>query len=180
MSDSFIGEIQVFGFNFAPVNWAQCSGSYLPIPQYTALFSLIGTTYGGNGTNNFQLPNLIGFAACGQGQGPGLTQRDPGDVFGSAQVTLLGNEIPTHTHPFVLWNQTDTNVRSNKPTVGSALLEPLQLQPFPRAGASANTTFSPNMATASGSTGTLPHENRQPALAINFCICLNGQFPPFS
>jgi microcystin-dependent protein len=180
MSDSFIGEIQVYAFNYAPIYWAQCNGAYLPIPQYTALFSLIGTIYGGNGTSNFQLPNLVGIAACGQGQGPGLTQRDLGETFGNTQVTLLSNQMPTHNHAFVSWNQLDAAKRSNKPSAGNALVEPFQLQPFPQGGATANTTFSPNMATAFGSTGPLPHENRQPALAINYCICLTGQFPPFS
>jgi microcystin-dependent protein len=181
MTDSYIGEIQIYAFNFAPVNWAQCNGATLPISQYTALFSLIGTIYGGNGTSNFQLPNLVGYAACGQGQAPGLSQRDLGEVFGDQQVTLLSNQIPAHNHGFVLWNQNDATKRSNKPTAGSALLEPVQLQPFPRAGTgSPNTTFSPNMATAAGSPAPSPHENRQPALALNYCICLNGNFPSFS
>jgi microcystin-dependent protein len=180
MTDSFIGEIQVYGFNFAPYGWAQCNGATLPVSQYSALYSLIGVTYGGNGTSNFQLPNLLGFAACGPGQGPGLTQRNPGNVFGVQQVTLSGSQIPTHNHAFVLWNQPDTTKRSNKPTNNGFLIEPAQLEPFPRAGASPNTTFAPNMATAYGSTAPIPHENRQPALAINYCICLNGAFPTFS
>ncbi|HUA79615.1 MAG TPA: tail fiber protein [Dyella sp.] len=179
MSDSFTGEIQVYAFNFAPINWAQCSGALLPISQYTALFSLIGTIYGGNGTSTFQLPNLAGFAACGQGQGPGLTQRDLGEVFGEAQVSLLSTQTPAHNHGFALWNQTDANKRSNKPTAGSALAEPFQLQPFPRSPVTPNTTFSPNMVAGFGSPSPLPHENRQPALAINYCICLNGTYPTF-
>ncbi|MEW9573013.1 phage tail protein [Rhodanobacter sp. Si-c] len=177
MSDSFTGEIQVYGFNFAPINWAQCSGALLPISQYTALFSLIGVVYGGNGTSNFQLPNLVGSAACSQGQGPGLSPRNLGEVFGENQVTLLSGQMPAHNHVFNSWNQPDATKRSNRPTNGSALVEPSQLQPFPRPGAAPNTTFSPSMATGYGQAGPLPHENRQPALAINFCICLNGIFP---
>lgn len=178
MSDSFVGEIQVFGFNFAPMNWAQCNGAVLPIRQYTALFSLLGVAYGGNGTTTFQLPNLIGFAACSQGQGPGLSQRDLGEAFGDPQVTLLGTQLPSHSHGFVLWNQGDTTKRSNKPTTGSALLEPAQLQPFPKPGAAPNSPFSANMSKPTGS--STPHENQQPALAINYCICLNGTFPTFN
>jgi microcystin-dependent protein len=179
MSDSFIGEIQVYGFNFAPVNWAQCSGALLPISQYTALFSLIGTIYGGNGTSTFQLPNLIGYAACNQGQAPGLSSHDIGEVFGENQLTLLSTQMPAHNHIFNSWNQPDTTKRSNKPTTGSALIEAVQLQPFPQSGTAPNTTFSSSMATGYGQAGPLPHENRQPALALNFCICLIGAFPSF-
>jgi microcystin-dependent protein len=179
MSDSFVGEIQVFGFSFAPIDWAQCNGATLPISQYSALYSLIGPAYGGNGTTTFQLPNLINNAACSQGQGPGLSLRNVGQAFGTAQVTLASSQTPIHNHTFVLFNQPDTTQRSNKPTTGSALAEPLQLQPFPRAGATANVTFAPNMALSSGMPSPLPHENRQPSLAINYCICLVGQFPPF-
>jgi microcystin-dependent protein len=180
MTDSFTGEIQVYGFNFAPYNWAQCSGALMAISQNPALFSLLGTIYGGNGTSTFQLPNMMGYAACSQGQAPGLSLRDMGEVFGENQVTVLSPQMPGHTHVFNSWNQADTTKRSNKPLLNSALIEPLQLQPFPKGGtATANTTFSPSMSTGFGSASPQPHENRQPALAINFCICLTGAYPTF-
>jgi microcystin-dependent protein len=178
MSDNFIGEIQIFGFDFAPYQWAQCNGATLSIPQYTALFSLLGITYGGNGTSTFQLPNLVNYAACNQGTGPGLTSRQIGQPFGSPSVTLQSAQMPMHNHGFTLWNQPDATKRSNKPAQGSALIEPAVLEPFPGTGTSPNTTFSPNMSGPSGQ--GQPHENRQPALAINYCIALYGQFPQFS
>lgn len=181
MTDSFVGEIQVFGFNFAPYGWAQCNGAILAISQYTALFSLIGVTYGGNGTSNFQLPNLFDRAACSQGAGPGLSVRDMGEVFGEPQVTLLGNQMPVHNHGFQIWDQKDTTKVTNKPANGNALAVAAQLQTFPASATNPNTTLSPAMAGPwpSGG-GSQPHENRQPALALNYCICLSGTFPPFS
>ncbi|RDS81423.1 phage tail protein [Dyella psychrodurans] len=180
MTDSFIGEIQIYGFDFAPINWAKCNGATLAIQQNTRLFSLIGTTYGGNGTSNFQLPNLLDRAACSQGQGVGLTPRVLGQVFGAAQVTLLSNQTPSHSHGFVLWNQEDTTKRTNTPKNGVAMVPPFQAHPFPASNTPANTTFSPNMAGPGGTAAPQPHENRQPALAINYCICLNGVPPTFS
>jgi microcystin-dependent protein len=181
MSNYFTGEIQLFGFNFAPYQWSQCNGALLPIQQNTALFSLLGTYYGGDGRSSFGLPNLFDSAACNQGQGTGLSQRTIGETFGEPSVTLLSPQLPMHTHTFNLWNQSDTTKRSAKPTTNSALLVPLQTDPYPAAGTSSNTTFSPNMAAVAGPPGgAQPHENRQPALAINYCIALYGIFPSFS
>jgi microcystin-dependent protein len=177
MSNNFVGEIQLFGFNYAPYQWAQCNGATLSIQQNTALYSLLGTNYGGNGTTNFQLPNLTSRTACSQGSGPGLSPRLLGQSFGDAGVTLTSNQLPSHNHGFQLWNQTDTTKRSNKPTSGSALLIPQQAQAFPAAGATPNTTFAPAMSGPSGQNQA--HENRQPALAINYCIALYGTFPSF-
>jgi microcystin-dependent protein len=98
MSNPFLAEIRIFGFSFAPKGWAMCNGQLLPISQNTALFSLLGTTYGGNGTSNFALPNLTGSVPLQQGQGPGLSLYDLGESGGSPTVTLLSSEIPTHTH----------------------------------------------------------------------------------
>src|SRR5215216_3531810 len=98
MSDPFVAEIRIVGFNFAPTGWAQCNGQLLPISQNTALFSLLGTFYGGDGKSTFALPNLQGSAAMGQGQGQGLSQRFLGEQSGSQTVTLLQSEIPAHTH----------------------------------------------------------------------------------
>src|ERR1700755_2085298 len=98
MADPFVAEIRAFPFNFAPKGWALCNGQILPISQNTALFSLLGTTYGGNGTTNFALPNLQGCAPLQAGQGPGLTDRSLGEVGGTPTVTLLTTEVPQHTH----------------------------------------------------------------------------------
>src|SRR5512137_2001633 len=96
--DPFVAEIRIFPFNFAPKGWAFCNGQIMPISQNTALFSLLGTTYGGNGVSNFALPNLQGSAPIGEGQGPGLSDRVLGETGGEATVSLIGTEIPAHTH----------------------------------------------------------------------------------
>src|SRR4030088_340364 len=98
MADPFVAEIRIFPFNFAPTGWALCDGQILPISQNTALFSLLGTAYGGNGTSNFALPNMQGNAPMHPGQGPGLSLRDLGESSGSDTVTLLNTEIPSHSH----------------------------------------------------------------------------------
>ena len=98
MASPFVAEIRIFGFNFAPKGWAFCDGQILPLSQNTALFSLLGTTYGGDGKSNFALPNLQGSAPMQQGQGPGLSLRDLGETGGETTVSLLQSEIPSHTH----------------------------------------------------------------------------------
>src|ERR1700684_1715964 len=98
MSDQFVAEIRIFGFTFPPTGWAYCNGQLLPISQNTALFSLLGTFYGGNGTSNFALPNLQGSMPLGQGQGPGLTPRNLGETGGSSTVTILNTQMPNHAH----------------------------------------------------------------------------------
>ena len=176
MSDPFIGEIQIYAFNFAPYNWAACSGQLMPIQQNTALFSLLGTTFGGNGTSNYQLPNYIGNAACGQGSGAGLTPRVMGETFGSDSVTLVTNTMPAHSHAARIYNQTDATKRTGTPATGNAII-PLQkpgMKAF-TADATFNTTFPP--ATIGVAGAGAPHENQQPYLTLNFCICLSGVFP---
>jgi len=172
----FLGEIQIFGFNFAPVGWAQCNGATLSISQNSALFSLIGTYYGGDGRTTFQLPNFTGRAACSQGQGPGLTQRNIGDTFGTEQVSLLQAEIPGHSHAANLYHQPNTTLQSNTPANGYGLTGPASTTPFVQ-NATANATFAPTVVGPTG--GGLPHENRQPLLPLNFCIALQGAFPAF-
>src|SRR3954466_9868395 len=98
MASPFVAEIRIFGFNFAPTGWAICNGQLMPISQNTALFSLLGTTYGGDGHSTFALPNLQGRAPMHPGQGPGLSLHDLGESGGSDTVTLLQSEIPTHSH----------------------------------------------------------------------------------
>lgn len=178
MTTPFIGEIQVFGFNFAPRDWALCNGAILPISQYTALFSLLGTNYGGNGQSNFQLPNFASRVACEQGQGPGLTQRDLGETFGVASVTLNINEIPQHNHVINAFVQSDQGKRVSTPVANGGLSQPSVAANKPFLNAAPSTQFAPNMIGASAN-GSQPHENQQPYLAVNFCIALNGAFPSF-
>jgi microcystin-dependent protein len=179
MTQSFIGEIDIFAFNYAPLNWAFADGSTLPIQQYTALFALLGTYYGGNGTRTFQLPNLSERGACGQGAGPGLTPRDIGEAFGSSTVSLVVDQIPPHTHSWSL--EIGNNERLPTPAAGSfmATTKPQAIiyldgvtPPVPPV-----VGFSPKSITPNGA--NQPHENRQPYLALTFGICMNGVFPSF-
>lgn len=174
MSDPFTGEIQMFGFNFAPNNWAMCQGQLIPIQQNTALFSLLGVTFGGNGTSNFQLPDFSGNAACGQGSGPGLTPRVMGEVFGSDTVTLLSTEMPAHSHGARIYNQPNKAHRSGVPAANDALITPEKASILTPT-TTANSVFPPNTVGMTG--GTAPHPNQQPYLTVNFCICLFGVFP---
>jgi len=173
----FLGEIQIFGFNYTPEGWAPCNGTTLPIQQYSALYSLIGTTYGGNGTTTFQLPNFTGRAACSQGQGPGLTDRSIGENFGEDEVSLTSAEIPSHNHVLNLYHQPNSALQKNVPASGYALTGPAETSPFV-ASATPNTTFAIPVVGIAGS--GLPHENCQPLVPLNFCIALQGAFPAFN
>lgn len=177
MSEPFVAEVRIWALNFAPRGWAFCNGQLLPISQNTALFSLLGTTYGGNGTTNFGLPNLMGRSPMQQGHGPGLTPRALGEASGSASVTLLNTELPSHAHGMVGVNQVgnrgvpesgDALGFDNRQS-GGATVRYLSNNP------SARVPMSPNMLMPSG--GSQPHENQQPYLALNFCIAMNGVFP---
>lgn len=176
MTTPFLGEIQIFGFNYAPLDWAQCNGAMLPIRQYTALFSLIGTYYGGDGTTTFQLPNFTGRTACSQGQGPGLTPRGIGKNFGTNQVTLTAGEIPSHNHNINLYHQPNVEFQSATPATGYGLAGPAKTSAFVP-NTAPNTTLAVTTIGIAG--GGQPHENRQPLLALNFCIALQGAFPSF-
>jgi microcystin-dependent protein len=172
MADPFVAEIRIFPFNFAPKGWAFCNGQILPISQNTALFSLLGTTYGGNGQSTFALPNVEGSAPMHPGQGPGLSLHDLGEVGGSETVTLLESEMPAHSHTLMAQNQPSnlnapSAVRSlSRSFGGNAWKQPPQtLTPM------AFQAISPN-----GS--SFPHNNMQPYLTLNFCIALQGVFPP--
>ncbi len=177
MTTPFVGEIQIFGFNFAPVGWAQCNGALLPIAQNTALFSLLGTNYGGDGRTTFQLPNFAGRAACSQGQGAGLTQRAIGEPFGTEQVTLISGQIPMHTHGLNIYHQPNTALQADVPANGYGLTGPAATEPFVPNNPTPNTTLAGAVIGVTG--GNLPHENRQPLLPLNFCIALQGAFPAF-
>lgn len=173
MADPFVAEIRIFPFNFAPRGWAWCDGQLLPLSQNTALFSLLGTTYGGNGKSNFALPDLQGRAPMHPGQGPGLSLHDLGETGGSATVSLLESEIPSHTHAMRA-----SNDASNTNNPAGALVA----RPFGRGNNifnAANTnrvSMAPQALAPAG--GDLPHNNMQPFLTFYFCIALQGVFPP--
>ena len=176
MTEPYIGEIQIFGFNFAPNGWAQCAGQLIPIQQNTALFSLLGTQYGGNGTTNFALPNFQGNAACNRGQGPGLTSRDMGELFGEPTVTLTQAEMPSHQHGISVYAQNDSSKRAASPSAGNGLASPATFAAF-APGNSPPVPMAQNLVGLAG--GNQPHNNQQPYLAMNFCIALSGVFPSF-
>src|SRR3546814_20493446 len=124
MTEPFIGEIQLFGFNFAPRGWAYCNGALMAISQNTALFSLLGTQYGGDGKTTFGLPDFGGRSACDTGQGPGLTPRTQGETFGEDAVTLIGTQMPSHSHRLNVYPETDPGKRSDAPATGAGLGNP--------------------------------------------------------
>lgn len=179
MTEPFIGQIQPFGFNFNPYGWAFCNGATLPIAQNTALFSLLGTQYGGNGQTTFQLPNLAGRAGCQQGAGPGLTPRSIGEAFGANTVTLTQQQVPAHNHGITAYVQNDASRRGGAPVVNGGLSLPGATTTRPFVAVAPNTTFAPNMLQPNAG-GGLPHENQQPYLGLNFSIALQGVFPSFS
>lgn len=172
MSDPFVAEIRMFAGNFAPTGWALCDGQLLPISQNTALFSLLGTTYGGNGQTTFGLPNLQGSVPLHFGQGPGLSLYDLGQQSGSETVTLLTSEMPIHNH-FVKAYQDDlaigvvpgTTMVIGKASGGSTPFRP-----------NSNAVMAADELSVAG--GSLPHNNMMPYLTVTFIIALQGIFPP--
>lgn len=171
MADPFVAEIRMFPFNFAPRGWAWCDGQLLPLSQNTALFALLGTTYGGNGKSNFALPNLQGMAPMHPGQGPGLSLHDLGETGGSKTVSLLESEIPAHSHPLRFTNaEASTTTFPQDGVFGSS----------PQINASvytaAGTPAPAGITQVTG--GDHPHNNMQPYLTVYFCIALQGVFPP--
>lgn len=178
MTTPFLGEIQIFGFNFNPRDWALCNGTLIPIRQNTALFSLIGVSYGGDGKTTFQLPNFAHRSPCEQGQGPGLTPRSLGETFGEISVSITNDEMPSHGHSLVSFSQSDGTKKSGSPSTNSELSLLTVGVPKPYNSGPANVQFAPNML-GPNSGGSQPHENEQPYLAVNFCIALAGVFPSF-
>jgi microcystin-dependent protein len=170
--DPFVAEIRIFGFGFAPKGWATCDGQLIPISQNTALFSLLGTFYGGDGKSNFALPNLQGSAPMAPGQGPGLSLHDLGESSGVPDVTLIQSEIPSHIHQIMAAaNIATTAVPS--PSVGPARSRGTNLF---QTNASQNIVqMSPQELQPAG--GSLPHNNMMPFLTLIFCIALQGVFP---
>ena len=170
MASPFVAEIRIFACNFAPTGWAQCNGQLLPISQNTALFSLLGTMYGGNGQSTFALPNLEGSVAIDQGQGQGLSQYSIGQQGGSQTITLLTSEMPAHQH-FLRGN--NTLAESGLPANAS-----IARQTFNLFQTTTNANFaamSPQALPIMGS--SLPHNNLMPFLVLNYCIAMQGVFP---
>lgn len=171
MADPFVAEIRIFPFNFAPRGWAFCNGQLLPLSQNTALFSLLGTTYGGNGVSNFALPNMQGNAPMHPGQGPGLSLHDLGETGGSATVTLLQSEMPSHPHALMA---SSTSGTQSLPTANSLARTSGALPYLPPAGAPL-VAMSPAALSPAGS--NQPHNNMMPYLTLSFSIALQGVFP---
>jgi microcystin-dependent protein len=170
--DPFVAEIRIFAGNFPPLGWALCNGQLLPISQNTALFSLLGTTYGGDGKTNFALPNLQGCAPMHPGQGPGLSDHVLGETGGQTTVTLLPSQMPAHAHSPV-GSATAGTTGSPANAVWSAAGR--GRPPFYAAGAP-NVSLSPSAVGAAG--GNQPHNNMSPYLGLTFIIALQGVFPP--
>ena len=169
--DPFVAEIRIFPFNFAPKGWAFCDGQILPISQNTALFSLLGTTYGGDGKSNFALPNLQGTVPMHPGQGPGLSLHDLGESSGSDTVTLLATEMPVHSHVMQAANQPGEDATPGGESLGRSVGASLY-----QTGVANNlVSLAPQSVGVIG--GGLPHNNLQPYLTLTFCIALQGIFP---
>lgn len=167
MSEPFIGEIRNFGFNFAPRGWTLCQGQQLPISQYSALFSLLGTMYGGNGVTTFGVPDLRGRTAISFGQGPGLSNRSQGEAAGTEQVTLTSQQVAPHTH----------GVTASSTAAGKS---PADSVPAFTASASSygtGTDLTMSAAMVKPNPGGQPHDNMPPYLVTNWCIALDGIYP---
>jgi microcystin-dependent protein len=177
MSNPFVAEIRIFPFTFAPKGWAFCDGQLLPISQNTALFSLLGTTYGGDGKSTFALPDLQGAAPMQQGQGSGLSQRFLGEMSGVETVTLLTSEMPVHNHSMMAHSTAGTNANVSNAVLANASW--VSGTSFGAVNAysttvPADTLMSQTLAISGGS---LPHNNLQPYLTLNFCIAMQGVYP---
>ena len=180
MSEPFLGQITAFPYSFPPNGWADCAGQLLPIQQYTALFSLLGTNYGGNGQTNFALPNLQGRVPVGQGSQPGGSTYSIGEASGEETVTLSAATMPGHSH-----GVSATTVHGTVNAPAGQLLSAAQQGAGPTAtrGNIYNTAApdtSLTTASVSPAGGNQPHNNLQPFLTLRYCIALQGVFPPRS
>ena len=169
MSQPFIGEIRMVGFSFAPIGWAYCDGSILPISEYEALYVLLGTTYGGDGQVTFGLPDLRGRVPLHQGQSAGNSFRTMGELGGSESVTLSMQQLPVHTHSFVAGVDGARTAAPSAAFLGSGEAD------IYNHDTAHSVTLAPDTLGASG--GSQPHENQQPFLCVNFIIALEGVFP---
>jgi microcystin-dependent protein len=180
VAQPYLGEIQAFAFPFASGGfnagvWAACQGQILPITRFTALFSLIGTLYGGNGTTNFALPNMMGMVTNSQGTGPGIGTRDMGETLGSPSVTLIASQMAGHTHGLQLGSRTAAGAAAGPGTAQNmAAIDP-GFNGF--VALPSNTTLAPNAMGFTG--GGLGHDNNQPTQALVWCIAVEGIFPSF-
>ena len=174
MTDQFVAEIRILGCNFAPSGWAKCNGQLLPISQNTALFSLLETFYGGDGKSTFALPNLQDSVPMGTGQGSGLTERVIGEAAGEHFVTLLQSEIPVHTH--ALRASPDPG-DLGAPDANRSLARS-QPDIYKQPAGAVTDSLAPQAVATTG--GSLPHNNMMPFTTLNFCIALQGIFPPRS
>jgi microcystin-dependent protein len=182
MASPYLGQIESFPYGFAPKNWAFCAGQLLSIQQNTALFSLLGTTYGGNGIQTFALPDLRGRVAMGQGNGPGLTPRSIGESFGEVNHTIIYTEMPMHTHTLNTASNSSTANNTDTPSTTVVLGNATgtmgnsgTLTVTPYAATNPNVTMAPTAIGVSG--GSQPHNNMMPYLGMQFCIALSGIFP---
>lgn len=171
MSDQYIGEIRIFGGNFPPKGWAYCDGSLLPIRQNTALFSILGTSYGGDGRTTFALPNLSSAAPMNQGRGAGLSARTIGEAVGTGSVTLTVSQIPAHNH------LAQSQTVADSPDPEGAVWSDISVNPrLPKIYSStANAVM--NVQAVGNAGNNQPHNNMQPYLGLSFIIALEGVFP---
>jgi len=167
MADPFIGEVRAFGFNFAPRGWAMCMGQIVSISQNTALFSLLGTNFGGDGRSTFGLPNLQSRVPLSSGQGPGLSDRALGEIGGAESVTLTVSELPAHNHAVKASGSAGTgnDIDGQLPAVAAR----------PVYGSGAAVQMADGSVRPTG--GSLPHQNFMPTLVMNYCIALQGIYP---
>jgi microcystin-dependent protein len=173
MANPFVAEIRIFPFNFAPKGWAFCDGQILPLSQNTALFSLLGTTYGGDGKSNFALPDMQGNAPMHPGQGPGLSLHDLGETGGSDTVTLLESEMPSHSHSLMV-EPLGATLPSPSPNTGFG--KSAGVSAYSQTSTSGLVTMADSTVAPAG--GDQPHNNLMPYLTLNFCIALQGVYPP--
>jgi microcystin-dependent protein len=182
MAEPFLGQISTFGFNFPPRGWATCDGQILAIATNTALFSLLGTTFGGNGQTTFALPDLRGRVPIHQGQGPGLSSYVMGEVTGVENVTLIQSQMPAHSHVVAASTSVSASASSLAPTdaPGDAFLTGgggVNIYSATSDGTKMNAGVATTTVTLQLTGGSQPHDNLQPLLCINFCISLEGIFP---
>jgi len=173
MSDAYAGEIRMFGGDYAPPGWHKCDGTLLAVNTYQVLFSLLGTTYGGDGVKTFAIPDLRGRIPVGQGQGPGLTNRVIGQAFGSEVVALTQDQLPGHSHSFAASKANATlsspaNAFFGAQTDNDKIYTDTKMSTAPAPMAAA---------TVSSEGGSQPHNNRMPSLGITYIICLEGLYP---
>ncbi|MES2987573.1 MAG: tail fiber protein [Pseudomonadota bacterium] len=179
MAEPFLGQIQPFAFSYPPMNWAFCAGQTMAIQQASALFSLIGVQFGGNGTQNFKLPNMVARQGCGNGNGPALSPWAIGQTAGTQTVALTIDQMPAHNHNLVDYIPGATTSLVAEPTTACAMgmAGNGSVQMFAPIGTT-GTAMNPSMIMPAG--GGQPHPNLQPFLGLNYSIALQGTFPSFN